>query len=161
MGGKVIQALRASLLAPSLTEAELRALANCGRQASYASGETILAADGLDERLFVLGEGQVQLTITMWSEGGHCGGEAAFELSAPGEPFGWAMWVRSDRIAVAAYALQPTTLIALDLDRLGDAETFLKVQGRMLQSLYGRLQEAGICPPSIQGMLRLKHLLYT
>jgi len=62
---------------------------------------------------------------------------------------------------VAAYALHPTTLIALDLDRLGDAETFLKVQGRMLQSLYGRLQEAGICPPSIQGMLRLKHLLYT
>jgi len=71
------------------------------------------------------------------------------------------MWVRSDRIAVAAYALQPTTLIALDLDRLGDAETFLKIQGQMLQLLYGRLQEAGICPPSIQGMLRLKHLLYT
>lgn len=160
MGGKVIQALRASSLAPSLTEAELRALANCGRQTSYAPEETILTADGLDERLFVLGVGRVRLTITMWSEGGHCGGETAFDLSTPGEPFGWATWVRSDRIAAKASALQPTTLIALDLERLGDGETFLKVQGRMLQFLYGRLQEGGICPPNIQGMLRLKHLLH-
>lgn len=161
MGGKVIQALRASRLAPSLTEAELRALANCGRQASYAPGEKILTADGLDERLFVLGEGHVRLTVTMWSEAGHCGGDAMFELSTPGEPFGWAAWVRPDRIAATANALQATSLIALDLERLGDAETYLKVQGRMLQFLYGRLQEGGICPPNIQGMLRLKHLLHT
>ena len=159
MGGKVIRALRASKLAPSLTEAELRALANCGRQAVYMAGQAILAADGLDERLFVLVEGRAQIAITMWSEGGQCGGDAAFELSAPGEPFGWATWVRSDRIAVAAYALQLTTLIALDLDRLGDAETFLSIQAQMLQHLYGRLQEGGICPPNIQGLLRLKHLL--
>ena len=109
----------------------------------------------------MLGEGHVRLTVTMWSEAGHCGGDAMFELSTPGEPFGWAAWVRPDRIAATANALQATSLIALDLERLGDAETYLKVQGRMLQFLYGRLQEGGICPPNIQGMLRLKHLLHT
>ena len=71
-----------------MTEAELRALANCGRQASYTAGEKILTADGLDERLFVLGEGHVRLTVTMWSEASQCGGDAMFDLSTPGNFFG-------------------------------------------------------------------------
>lgn len=45
MGGTVIQTLRASPLATSLTEAELRALASCGRLQEYLPGQIILEAD--------------------------------------------------------------------------------------------------------------------
>jgi CRP-like cAMP-binding protein len=160
MAGRVIQALRHSKLVPSLTEAELRVLANCGRIESFKPGETVIAAGGPDERLFVFLEGEVRLVISMWSEGGHCGGEAAFDLTTPGEAFGWAMWVRSDRITVAATARKTTTLVALDLNRLGDATTLLKVSQRMVQLLYGRLQEGGVCPPDVQGLLKLQHFLH-
>jgi len=158
MSGKVLSVLRASLLATTLSEAELRSLASCGRIYEYSPGQVILEADGQDERLFVLRQGQVALQLTMWSEGGVCGGEAAFELSQPGEPFGWAAWVRPDRIMASAHALGPVKLVALNPGRLKDGQTFWKVRQPMLLRLYARLQESGICPPNVQGLLRLQRL---
>ena len=158
MSGRVIQALRASPLATTLSEAELRSLAGCGRLCEYSPGQVILEADGRDERLFVLREGQVAVQLTMWSEGGACGGEATFELDRPGEPFGWVAWVRPDRIVASARAVSQVSLVALDLGRLQDWQTFWKVKQPMLLRLYARLQESGICPPNVQGLLRLQHL---
>jgi CRP-like cAMP-binding protein len=159
MSGKVIKTLRASPLPAPLTEAEYLALANCGRIYEYAPGETILQANGQDERLFILRGGRVALYLVMWTEGGQCGGEATLELTLPGEAFGWATWVRPDRIAVSAHALEPVSLVALALEHLRDSQTFLKVSQRMVQNLYGRLQESGLCPPNIQALLRLGHVL--
>lgn len=160
MPGRVIQALRQSMLALSLTEAELRTLANRGRIESFEPGQTVVAGGGQDERFFVLAEGEVRLTLSMRSDGGHCGGEATLDLRTAGEPFGWAMWVRSERITAAATARKTTTLVALDLNHLGDATTLLKVSQRMVQLLYARLQEGGVCPPDIQGLLKLQHFLH-
>jgi len=42
---------------------------------------------------------------------------------------------------------------------LQDTETFFKVTQRMLQLLYARLQECGLCPPNIQALLKMKRLL--
>lgn len=154
MPGRVIQGLRGSWLAPVLNEAELHVLAGCGRFERREAGEPIVGADGHDERMFVLQDGAVELGISMWSEGGHCGGDANFVLDRPGEPFGWARWVRPDRIAVAARALQAATVIALDLGHLGDGTALLNVSHRMVQLLYARLQEGGVCPPDVQGLLR-------
>jgi hypothetical protein len=42
MSAKVIQALRASTLAASLTEVELRALTSCGRLQQNAAGKGVL-----------------------------------------------------------------------------------------------------------------------
>jgi len=160
MAGRVIQALRHSVLAPPLSEAELRAVANCGRIESYDPGAAIIPADGLDERVYLLQEGDVRLSIFMGSEGGHCGGEASFELTTPGEAFGWGWWVRSERIKATAAARDAATLVVLDLRNLGDAATLLKVSQRMVFLLYARLQEGGVCPPDVQGLLKWQHSLH-
>jgi CRP-like cAMP-binding protein len=160
MSGRVIQALRSSVLARSFAEAELQVLANCGRIESFAAGDPVIPPGGRDERLFLLQEGEVQLKLAMVSDGGQCGGESAFGLTTPGETFGWGRWVRPDRIGVEATAETPTTAAVFDLEHLGDAATLLKVSQRMVQLLYGRLQEGGICPPDVQGLLKWQHLAY-
>ena len=159
MSGKVIQTLRASPLASILSEAELRMLANCGSIHEYVPGQTIVSADGLDERLFLLRQGQVALHLTMNTETGQCSGEATTVLALPSEPFGWAAWMRPDRLGVSAWALGSVSVVAFDLARLGDTGTFLKVSQRMLQLLYARLQEYGLCPPNVQALLKMKRML--
>jgi len=159
MSGEVIQTLRASPLLAPLTEAEYVALANCGRIYTYAPGETILQADGQDERMFILRDGRVALHLLMWTDGGECGGEATLELALPGEAFGWATWVRYERIEVSAYALEPVSSVVLDLNRLKGSLTFLKISQRMVQSLYGRLQKTGLCPPNMHVLLKLGYML--
>ena len=94
----MIQTLRTSPLLTPLTEAECMALANCGRIYRYAPGETILQADGQDERMFILRDGRVVLHLLMWTDGGQCGGEATLELASQGKAFGWDAWVRPDHI---------------------------------------------------------------
>lgn len=159
MAGKVIQTLRLSPLASVLSEAELRVLANCGYIEKYNKGDSILDASGLDERLFFLREGRLVLHLSMWTEGGQCGGDVMLDLAEPGEAFGWAGWIRSDRLSVSVFALEQVSVVALDLRKLGDTQTFMKVGRRVLQLLYARLQECGICPPNINGLLKMKHLL--
>ncbi len=153
--GQIIRTLRASSLLAPLTEVELRALANCGRLYEYAPGQTILGGDSADEHLFVLRRGRVALHVIMLPNGGQCEGMTTVELSSPGEVFGWGAWLRPDGIMVAAYALEPCSVVRLNLDRLKDAETSWKVSWRMLQKLYGLLQEHGLCPPNMQALLKL------
>jgi CRP-like cAMP-binding protein len=159
MSGKVIQTLRASPLAAVLSEAALRLLANCGQVRDYAPGQFILEPGGQDERLFILRQGRLALHLKMWSDSGLCDGEAVLELATPGELFGWAVWVRPDRIAVAAQALEAVSLVAVDLERLGDTEVFTKVGQQLIVNLYARLQEGGVCPPNVAGLLNLKRAM--
>ncbi len=78
----------------------------------------------------------------------------------PGVPGGWARWVRPDRITVTAAARSAVTVVALDLDKLDDGTTLLKVSQRMVQLLYARLQEGGVCPPDVQGLLKWQQILH-
>lgn len=142
-----------------LSEAELKLLANCGYLKNFSEGEIVLDANGLDERVFLLREGRLELQLSMWTGDGQCGGEATLEIVEPGAPFGWAGWIRPDRLSVSARALETVSLVALDLRKLGDTQTFMKVSQRMLQLLYARLQECGICPPNMSALLKMKHLL--
>lgn len=160
MTGKVIQSLRQSPLAVALNEAELRVLANCGMQLSYRVGETILEDGGLDERLFLVSAGQVSLRISIWSDDSQCRGEAELNLASPGQVFGWAAWMRPEFISTAAFALEPATLVAFDLQKLGDAYVYLKVRENMLQLLYSILQQSDLCPPNIYSWLKLKRQLF-
>ncbi len=160
MPGRVIQGLRGSRLGAVLNEDELHVLAAHGRFERREAREPIVAADGCDERMFVLQDGAVELGVSMWSEGGHCGGDANFMLDRPGEPFGWARWVRPDRIAVMARAVEGVTLLALDIEHLDNSAVLLKVSQRMVQLLYARLQEGGVCPPDVQGLLRWQQPLH-
>jgi hypothetical protein len=67
--------------------------------------------------------------------------------------------MRSDRVGISARALETTSLAAFDLNRLGDSDAFRKVRLRMLELLYARLQEYGICPPNVQALLKFKRML--
>lgn len=154
MSGAVIEALRTSpLLTGVFFGEEFEVLANCGVRCEYACGETVLDIDGQDERMFVLRKGCVRLHIEMQSEGGQCGGDATVELGKPGECFGWGAWVRPDRIAVKAVALEAVSVVALDLSRLHVPEIGWRLRLKMSQMLYGLLQECGLCPPHVAALL--------
>ena len=153
MGGKVIETLRSSPTLSVFGENELRSLASCGCLEEYPAGATILQPDRDDPRMFVLREGRVALHICMLT-GGRCGGEARFELAAR-QVLGWQAWVQSDRISTAAQAVEAVSVAVLDLRRLRDPVILGNVRQRMLQNLYGLLQEGGVCPPNIQLLLRL------
>ena len=159
MSGKVIQTLHNSLLAPFFSEAELRMLAGCGQIHEYAAKQDIVTADVQDRHVFLLREGKVDLYLTIITKTGQCSGDAHVELSSPGEPFGWGDWMRADRVGISARALETTSLVVFDLERLGDSETFRKLSIRMLELLYARLQEYGICPPNVQALLKFKRML--
>ena len=157
MAGKVIQALRASRVAFALTEAEIRKLAAVGHIREYKPGAD-LGADGGARNVYVLRQGHVALHISMQTDGSQCGGDVTLELDADGEVFGWAAWVRPERIAVTACAVAPTSVIVLDLDRLRQSPLYWKVSQWMVYRLFGLVQEAGLCPPNIQGLLELKDM---
>jgi CRP-like cAMP-binding protein len=159
MSGKVIQILRNSPLSTFLSEAELRMLASCGRIVEYAPDQDIVSADGQDERMFLLQAGKVDLHVTVNTESGQCSGEVHIELNSPGEMFGWAAWMRPDRVSASARTLRDVSVAAFDLARLKDSVIFLKVSERMLQLLYARLQEYGLCPPNVQALLKMKRLI--
>jgi CRP-like cAMP-binding protein len=159
MSGKVIQILRNSPLSTFLSEAELRMLAGCGRIVEYAPDQDIVSADGQDERLFLLQAGKADLHVIVNTESGQCSGEVHIELNSPGELFGWAAWMRPDRVSVSARTLGDASVAAFDLARLKDSVIFLKVSERMLQLLYARLQEYGLCPPNVQALLKMKRLI--
>jgi CRP-like cAMP-binding protein len=153
--GTVIQTLRLSSVLAPLTEVELKELANCGRICSYETSQHIVTVNDRDDYMFVLHRGQVALHLIMLPNGGQCEGMTTVELSSPGEVFGWGAWLRPDGIMVAAYALEPCSVVRLNLDRLKEAEMSWKVSWRMLQNLYGLLQERGLCPPNVQALLKL------
>lgn len=134
-------------------------LAGCGRIHDYTDYQDIVSAGGVDERLFVLREGKVGLHLIINTETGQCSGDAHIELSAPGELFGWAAWMRAERVGISATALGAVAIVALDLARLEDSQIFLKLSTHMLGLLYTRLQEYGICPPNVQALLKFKQLL--
>lgn len=159
MSGKVIRTLRGSQLGSVLSNAELYLLANCGRICKFSPNRYLFAPGEIDERLFILRSGRVGLHLRVFSDGGQCEGEAEMEIDKPGDPFGWSYWMRPDRLQVTARALDPTSLIALDLRHLHDTQTFIRVSQRMLQILYGWLQEVGLCPPNIQAYLKFKQLM--
>jgi CRP-like cAMP-binding protein len=153
MSGPVITTLRASPWLKPLTQAELVALAGCSSRRTYQPGQLVL--DPRDERVFILRQGRLALHLTMLAEGDHCGGEADYELGTPGDALGWATWVYPDRIIASAVALEAAELVIVDMARVKDTSTFLKLSQRMLQNLYGRLQEGDICPPNVRGFLKL------
>lgn len=159
MSDKVIQTLRESPLAYFHTEAELQILANSGQIQEVAAGQEIVSANGRDESLFLLQEGKVDLYLTLIAKTPQCSGNTHVELSTAGEPFGWAAWLRPDGVGISARAVEPTSLVVFDLKRLGDTGIARKISIRMLELLYARLQEYGICPTNVQALLKFKRML--
>lgn len=159
MSEKIIQTLRASPLATFLDEAELRMLADCGRVHEYAADQDIVLAEDRNKRLFLLEKGKVDLHLNVLEKTGQCDGNAHIELNTPGELFGWAAWIRADRVEISARAEETVLATVFDLERLGDGKHSLKIGYHMLELVYAHLQEHRICPPNVQALLKFKKLL--
>ena len=157
MAGEVIEALGASGITTILTEAEVRALATVGRGVKRQAGLLFDAGAG-DGDVYILRRGRVALHISMQTDGSRCGGDVTTLLAAQGDVFGWAAWVRPERIAVTATAMETTSLVVLALDRLRQSPLYWKVSQWMVYRLFALMQEAGLCPPNIQGLLELKDM---
>jgi len=157
MPGRLVETLNASWLASVLTGVEIRTLAAVGALRLYQTG-AIPGADEQNRNIYILRQGQVALHISMPTDGGQCGGDVTLHLTARGDVFGWAAWVRPERIAVSAVAEEPTSLVVLDLDRLRQSPLYWKVSQWMVYRLFALMQEAGLCPPNIQGLLELRDM---
>jgi len=141
------------LLAP-LEESELRQVAAASRNRRLAPGELLFAHGQQDRHFYILQRGRIALQLRM-SPGRRCQGKVRIVLDRPGQTLGWSALVRAERISASARALEATSLVAVDLGRLTQAELFVKVCRRLVQQLYGLLQGAGICPPDLQTLLAL------
>jgi hypothetical protein len=94
----------------------------------------------------------------MLPHGGRCEGETTIEVNSPGQVFGWSTWLKPGGIIVTAYALEPCVMVGLNMSRLKNAQLFWKVSWRMLQKLYGLLQDHGLCPPNMQAIFKLEQI---
>lgn len=158
MSEKIIQTLRTSPLATFLNEAELRMLADCGRICEYPAGQDIVSTKNRDKRLFLLEKGKVDLHLNVLEKTGDCDGNAHIELNTPGKLFGWAAWIRADRLEISARAEDTVLATVFDLECLRDGNHFLKLGYHMLELAYAYLQEYGICPPNVQALSKFKKL---
>lgn len=152
MKGRVISTLRISSVLAPLEADELRQVAAASRRQELAAGEVLFAHGQPDRHFYILHKGRIALQLRMLA-GERCTGEARTVLDRPGQTLGWSALVRAERISASARALEAASVVAVDLGRLTKVELALKVRCRLVQQLYGLLQEAGICPPDLRALL--------
>lgn len=152
MKNDLISTLRSSAVLAPLEANELKQVLAASRRQELAAEEMLFAHGQQDPYFYILEKGRIALQLRM-RLGKRCGGEARFVLQQPGQTLGWSALVRVERISTSARILEPASLVAVDLRRLTQWELALKVRRRLVQQLYGLLQEAGICPPDLQAVL--------
>jgi CRP-like cAMP-binding protein len=139
-----VEQLRGCPALASLPDRRLRAAARASSEETYQAGQAIPMRE---DRLYVLQEGKVMLSVWLWP-GSSCGGEAVVVVDEPGHLFGWRPVAREERLAVQAFCQTPTRLIAIDLSRLRHSETGQMLRECAVACLYALLQDLGLCPPS-------------
>ena len=98
---------------------------------SYAK-DTVLFSKGEDARnLFIIEEGIVHLLI-------HNGASLKYELSNPGEVFGWSSMVESGRYTAACVCATGLRVVRIDRDRLNRVFSRYPAEGlKILRRLSG------------------------
>ena len=152
MRNSVMSILGISPVLAPLEEHELRQVAAASRRREAAAGEILFAHGQQDTRFYVLQRGRVVVHLKFMS-GKRCKGETSIVLSRRGQTLGWSALIRGDRISASARCLEDSSFVAVDLRRLAPGELALKVYRRLVQQLYGLLQEAGLCPPNPRALL--------
>lgn len=152
MKSGVIGTLRRSPILAPLEENELRQVAAASRGRELAPGEILFAHGQPDRHFYILQRGRIALQLRM-SLGRRCGGETRILLDRPGQTLGWSALVRAERISASARAIETTSVVVVDLERLARVELALRIYRRLVQQLYGLLQETGLCPPDLKSLL--------
>jgi len=154
MESDLISTLRSSTVLAPLEAKELKQVLAASQRQGLAVEEILFAHGQQDTHFYVIEKGRIALQLRM-RLGKRCGGEARLVLQRPGQTLGWSAVVHVERISTSARILEPTSLVAVDLRRLTQVELALKVRRRLVQQLFGLLQELGICPPDLGALLAL------
>jgi hypothetical protein len=126
----------------SLPARRLRAAARASSEETYQAGQAIPMRE---DRLYVLQEGKVTLSVWL-CPGTHCGGEAVVAVDQPGRLFGCRPVAKEDRLHVQAVCQELVRVIAIDLSRLRESEAGLMLREAAVGCLYALLQDVGLCP---------------
>jgi len=103
--------LNESFLFKNIEFRVIKEIAEICRLESYAK-ETILFNKGEDAKsLYILEDGSVSLLI-------HNGASLTYELSDPGEIFGWSSMVESGRYTAACVCMRDSRVVRIDRDKL-------------------------------------------
>ncbi len=137
-----VEHLRGCPVLASLPDRRLRTAARASSEETYQAGQAIPMRK---DRLYVLQEGRVMLTVWL-CPGSACGGEAIVVVDEPGHLFGWRPVAREERLTVQVCCQTPTRLIAIDLSRLMYSETGRLLMECAVACLYALLQDVGLCP---------------
>ena len=143
--GEVDRVLAECPLLAGLSYSEIAVVERVARILECAPEQALCPATEWDHRLFLLMEGRVALHLDLHS-GEHCGGEREIVLERRGDVLGWTLLMKRDRLTALAHCIEPSRLLAVDLDRL-PAATGLKLAKRLALLLYGQLRRLELCRP--------------
>ncbi len=109
--------LRPCELFMGLDAEELEEIASIAREERYEAGEIICAEHEVAERLFILCDGRVEVTVSLDSPL-EPGGEVTIQEVEPGRVFGWSSMVKQRRFTASVRALETATVLAITADDL-------------------------------------------
>lgn len=113
------ESLSACELFRGLTPGELEQIAAITYKRTYEPGELICVEADRADRLFILDQGRVEVTIHLRSSL-EPDGEVTIEEVQPGCVFGWSSLVKQRRFTASARALEPVTVLIVEADDLND-----------------------------------------
>lgn len=151
--GNLLNVLKASPVLAALSPAELQAVANASRRVTCDLGRPFFVGADAKEETYVLEEGQVAVWVHL-RPGERCGGQTTAIMDHAGQTFGWSALVREDRLTGRARCVARTRLIVVALRNLA-SPIRLKMLRRLATYLFALLQELGLCPFNLAGLLTL------
>jgi hypothetical protein len=138
----------------ALSPAELEAVARASRPVVCDPEQRpFFSRANTKGHVYILEAGKVAVSVSLRADA-RCGGQAKVLLDHKGQAFGWSALVRADRLRTRPRCVARTRMIEVDLKRLSPALR-LKVFKRVTVYLYAVLQDLGLCPFNLKGLVRL------
>jgi len=142
------------LLAP-LGATELQAVAQASYEVTCDPSQPFFSRANGNGQMYVLEDGKVAVWVSL-QPGARCGGQATAVIDQPGQAFGWSVLAREDRLTTQARCIARTRMIVVNLRDLA-YPVRLKVFRRLAAYLFAYLQELGLCPFNLAGLVMLSN----
>lgn len=138
----------------ALSPVELETVARASREVICDPDQPLFSGAEGDGQMYVLEQGKVAVRVSLPKGGGRCGGQATAVIDRRGQAFGWSALTQEDRLVTQARCISRTCVLVVDLEELSPALR-LKVFKRLAVYLYAVLQDLGLCPFNLKGLVRL------
>lgn len=136
-----------------LSLAELDAVARASRPVICDPERPFFSGANTNGHIYVLEAGKVAVSVSLRSDA-RCGGQATAVVDRQGQAFGWPALVRADHLTTRPRCMARTRMIEVDLKNLSPSLR-LKVFKRLAVYLFAFLQDVGLCPFNLAGLVVL------